>query len=605
MIAHCYSCCAIVCASCAASSHSDHYIVTADTAPGSFTSCEDEACASASFSGAVNNEGGTDADMAAAPIVAGIALLFIAGSSDAGADPVGNALSGVTDDEGLVSLDHLQTLWRSRLHISQSLPPPPPQYAVLRGVLRSGLFSTARVSGSRARVGLSHPRAHEVAALAALPTRALLSEGIDIAPLVTGSVLSERILTVLATSQGPLWDPRDEVVTTPLLPRKSAMPPLRLSAALISTPPHLMAQRIAALAGVFFNMPTTAQPKTPSTFSVLPRRPVSETATVAARPTITVTTVPDLVRCIQRLMLRVDANTTGGNAVSIIASGSSNNSSSSGSSSTADGTAPLPDYLGLATVDEIILLDINAMSRDATARRQVIPGGTDVIDDESTSTTTTTTTISALVLFFPLLPLFFDARITKIVFDGSREVGLFATAGVRIVNLFVLRVALEELGLSRTRAPTSDVDLLNVLLANHQIEGKCISFTNDTPAQLAGGLLDAARAASAALFLPHNKIATTASPSTPSGAIELQRTIALFSPPVSPVSELALYRAELRSQLLSLAAPAGLPSGTSVAGLKRGRLAIDAPLQVIPPWWYRCRTCNLRGNHFAYDCGEC
>jgi hypothetical protein len=604
MIAHCYSCCAIVCASCAASSHSDHYIVTAaDNLSSSFPVCEDEACASASFSGAVNNEGGTDADMAAAPIVAGIALLFIAGSSDAGdagIDPVGNALSGVTDDEGLVSLDHLQTLWRSRLHASQSLPPPPPQYAVLRGVLRSGLFSTARVSGTRARVGLSHPRAHEVAALAALPTRRLISEGIDIAPLVTSSVLSERVLTVLATSQGPLWDPRDEppvLSSSPLLPRKSAMPPLRLSP-LISIPPNLMAQRIAALANVF-NMPPTATRERPTTSQLPtplpPRSPVPETATVTARPTITVTTVPDLVRCIQRLLLRVDANTTGaGSAVSIIASGNSSTASAEGTS------LLLPDFLGLATVDEIILLDINAMSRDAATRRKVVTGGSEVIVDDEFSSTSTTA-ISALVLFFPLLPLFFDARITKIVFDGAREVGLFASAGVRIVNLFVLRVALEELGLSRTRAsPTSDVELLNLLTANHQNEGKCVSFTNDKPAQLAGGLLDAARAASAALFLPYNKI-----PLPTSGAIDLQRTIALFAPPVSPVSEFALHRAELRSQLLSLAAPAGLPSGTSVAGLKRGRLAIDAPLQVIPPWWYRCRTCNVRGNHFAYDCGEC
>ena len=515
--------------------------------------------------------------MAAAPIVAGIALLLIAGCSDGGVEPVGNALSGVADEEGLVSLDHLQTLWRSRLPKSNLPPPPPPQYAVLRGVLRCGLFSTARVSGSRARVGLSHPRAHEVAALAAMPTRLLLSEGVDIAPLVADSVLSERILTVLAaTGTASLWDPRDEaVVPFPPTLRRSALPPLRLAPS-PSMPSHLdtMALRIAALASAYTTtIPPTAHvvPHLSNTLSsggfTVIRCPIPAAVMAAARPpTITITTIPDLVHSIQRLMLRADTNATG-SSVSVIAAAS------------VEG-AFLPDFLALATADQVLLLDINAMSRDAVARRRTIPGSD--IDE---------TPPSAVALFFPLLPLFFDARVTKVIINGSREVGLFASAGVRIVNLFVLRVALEELGLPRARAPPGDAELLGAIGG---LAGSA-PLANDA-ASLACRLYDVSRAASAALFSPHD---------TPT---DLQRAqLAPGSPAAgagaTPFTLLPLYRADLRSQLLSLAAPAGLTSGAAVVGLKRGRLAIDAPPRVVPPWYYHCRACNTRGCHFAADCG--
>ena len=182
------------------------------------------------------------------------------------------------------------------------------------------------------------------------------------------------------------------------------------------------------------------------------------------------------------LLLRADSNPAG-SAVAVVANESS--------------TSPFPASIALATADETILLDINTMSSDAASRRHVIPGSTENVDE-----------VPVVALLFPLLPLSFDARVTKIVFDGSRAVSFLAAVGV---NLFVLRVALEELGYSR--APASDAELLSVFAST---SATCVHV--DT-ADLAAGLFDTACAASAALFIPHDTLATT-----PTSATDLQRT---------------------------------------------------------------------------------
>jgi hypothetical protein len=554
----CHSCCSFLCISCAATYHADHY-VTDDNSSGP---CEESACSPFLDS---TGDGGTDFDVAAAPVIAGISLLMLS-SDDSSPDFIGDALAAVTDEEGLVSLEHLQAIWRSRLpRTNPGAPSPPPQHAVLRSALRSGLLSTSRVSGIRAKVGLQHPRAHEVAALAALPAHSLRTHGVDIGPIVKGCALHEYILTVLSLAHGGvLWDPRDVAPRETL--RKSVFSSLRLPSK--STVPNSTGQSSAALSSAFSSgSPFAASQGALSSY--VPRAPISAPVSFSGRTCDTARSVPDLVRLVKLLLSRADSSASN-YPVSITVSGNS----------------AQPESIVITSAHEVIVVDLVSMAQD-TISRQLSQG-------RKTDTESPPASPPLLVLLHPLLPLCLDPRITKIVSSGSFEVSFLSLAGIRIVNLFVLRVALEELGLPRSCMPSTDAELLAELAKN----GGPAMIADADATGLAMGIFVTACVASDALFASFD-LQSSSSGELKSAIDKIVVTkncpVQKFSPP-----NLNLFRAELRSQLEALA-PANLVS--SSVGSKRGRFAREAqPVQPIPPWWHICRTCNARGEHFNYDC---
>jgi hypothetical protein len=247
-----------------------------------------------------------------------------------------------------------------------------------------------------------------------------------------------------------------------------------------------------------------------------------------------------------------------------------------------------PESIVITSAHEVIVIDLVSMAQD-TISRQLLS------QERKTDNESPAASPPLLVLLHPLLPLCLDPRITKIVSSGALEVSFLSSAGIRIVNLFVLRVALEELGLPPSCMPSTDAELLNELAKN----GGPATLADADATGLAKGVFVTACAASDALFASFG-LQSNRAPCGLKRAID-KIVVARDGPvQISSSPNLNLFRAELRSQLEALA-PSN-PVSSSV-GSKRGRFVREAqPVQPIPPWWHICRTCNARGEHFNYDC---
>jgi hypothetical protein len=589
-LGRCLSCCANVCASCAAECHSGHCIVELHQGNEVCKCGAGIACAlhgSPEHMLVAAREQEQTPQYAAA--VACLELLFLLSEREA------VSLPAASNDIGFVSL----SLALSLADISSS--PPLQQHMVLRHVLRCDLFSSSRVNGTSADIGLFHSRAPEVVCLALPHARALLRSR---SPLPSSSIaLHQCVLAVLAHSRTfQLWDPRQARISLPTLCNDSSLseslngfpilsPPLFPPSSAIASHERqaLFVCLKACIAGDFTRLQQLPPAPAPSDSLPTQVKLWGMSPTVDATPRH-ISCVKDFATAVKACLVEADASPFG----SLVALHAQERA----------GILPL---LFLSSSSQGVAIDLEECALQLLDQLRFIREGLGEVAEEEFP--------HVAAVIFPLFPLLSSPRIVKIFFDVVQFRALFEGVVLHPVNLFDLRSVLQSFGFAERDSAAALASLSALSCAMGLADAGEARGFNPSVSSVAH-LARLSNTVCALLFETEANLlhATGAGWSTLLTSLSSMLATARFSLHNLLVSlsdsscSIVAHRALLLSQLSALQkVPAREAARMKRLRPKAGkeqptRVAPALPTLVLSPWYLKCSACGLAAGHFTPDC---